>query len=130
MSDYPFQTVILDELCEDMTVGHVGPMADKYVNDGVPFFRSQNIEPFRLNLDGIKYIDAAFDQKLKKSRLYPGDVVIVRTGYPGTACVIPDTIKLANCADLVIVRPSDKIDPWFLASVLNSAWVSRNPLIF
>ncbi len=43
--------VRLKEVCDRITVGFVGPMADKYVDDGVPFLRSQNIAPFRLNLD-------------------------------------------------------------------------------
>ncbi len=115
-------TFRLEEVCEEITVGHVGPMADKYVSDGIPFLRSQNIEAFRLRLNDVKFIDTAFDAKLKKSRLKPGDVAIVRTGYPGTACVIPPDLSVANCADLVIVRPSNKIDPWYLAGVMNSTW--------
>jgi type I restriction enzyme, S subunit len=70
----------LTDVCEEMTVGHVGPMADKYVAEGIPFLRSQNVEPFRLQLEDIKFIDAEFDRKLKKSRLRSGDVIIVRTG--------------------------------------------------
>ena len=36
----------LKDVCKRITVAHVGPM----VCEGVPFFLSQNIEPFRLNL--------------------------------------------------------------------------------
>jgi type I restriction enzyme, S subunit len=112
----------LEEVCQHITVGHVGPMADQYLPQGIPFLRSQNILPFRLALDDVKFISAGFHAKLKKSSLAPGDVVIVRTGYPGTACVIPQFMTVANCADLVIARPSDKLNPWFLAALLNSAW--------
>ncbi len=112
----------LQEVCRHITVGHVGPMADQYLPEGVPFLRSQNIQPFRLALDDVKFISAEFHAKLKKSSLAPGDVAIVRTGYPGTACVIPRSMTIANCADLVIARPSEKLNPWFLAALLNSAW--------
>lgn len=112
----------LGDVCVEITVGHVGPMADKYVDDGIPFLRSQNIEPFHLALADVKFIDSEFDQKLRKSRLHPNDVVIVRTGYPGTACVVPRDLAVANCADLVIARPSKAIDSWFLAGALNSTW--------
>lgn len=115
-------SVRLADVCREVTVGHVGPMADKYEPSGIPFLRSQNILPFRLNLDDLKYIPAEFHAKLRKSALSPGDVAIVRTGYPGTACVIPDTLKVANCADLVIVRPAQSLNPWFLVAVLNSWW--------
>ncbi|MCU1326445.1 MAG: restriction endonuclease subunit [Bryobacterales bacterium] len=97
-------------------------MIDEYVEFGIPLLRSQNIRPFRLDQSNMKYISEDFHKKLKKSALAPGDVVVVRTGYPGTACVIPKTLSVANCADLVIIRPSRDIDPHFLSSLFNSAW--------
>jgi len=112
----------LKDVCERITVGHVGPMADKYTEEGVPFLRSQNIAPFRLNLDDIKYVPPDFHEKLRKSSLRPGDVAVVRTGYPGTACVIPNTFTELNCADLVIITPSQELNSYYLAAIFNSAW--------
>ena len=74
----------LGAYCERLTVGHVGPMADQYRVGGIPFLRSQDIKPFSIQTEGIKFIDEEFDYKLRKSKLRSGDVVIVRTGYPGT----------------------------------------------
>jgi type I restriction enzyme, S subunit len=112
----------LTEVCERITVGHVGPMADKYTAEGVPFLRSQNITPFRLNLDDIKFIPPDFHEKLRKSALQPGDVEVVRTGYPGTACVIPNTFTELNCADLVVITPSRELNPYYLVAIFNSSW--------
>lgn len=114
--------VRLKEVCREITVGHVGPMADQYVEYGIPFLRSQNIEPFRLEESNIKFIGKDFHNRLKKSALSPGDVLVVRTGYPGTACVLPESMPVANCADLVIIRPSDEIDSYFLCCLFNSVW--------
>ncbi|MGY6214161.1 restriction endonuclease subunit S [Methylolobus aquaticus] len=114
--------VKLKDVCDRITVGHVGPMADKYTPEGVPFLRSQNITPFRLNVDEIKYVPREFHEKLRKSALHPGDVAVVRTGYPGTACVIPSTFKELNCADLVVITPSSELNPHYLAAIFNSAW--------
>jgi len=114
--------VRLKDVCDRVTVGHVGPMTDEYVADGVPFLRSQNIAPFHLNLDDVKFVSRAFHQKLRKSALHPGDVVVVRTGYPGTACVIPSSLPESNCADVVIMTPSAALNPYYLAAVFNSAW--------
>lgn len=97
-------------------------MADKYTPDGVPFLRSQNIAPFRLDLQELKYVPAAFHEELRKSALNPGDVAVVRTGYPGTACVIPSGFSQLNCADLVVITPSRELNPYFLAAIFNSAW--------
>lgn len=114
--------VKLKDVCDRITVGHVGPMADKYTTKGIPFLRSQNITPFRLNVEDIKYVPREFHEKLRKSTLRPGDVAVVRTGYPGTACVIPDSFKELNCADLVVITPSDELNPHYLAAIFNSAW--------
>lgn len=112
----------LGSLCERITVGHVGPMANSYSSSGIPFLRSQDIGEFRISTSNIKFIPPEFDQKLKKSRLKAGDVAIVRTGYPGTAAVVPQDLDGANCADLVILTPGPALDAWFVACLLNSAW--------
>ncbi len=112
----------LKDVCDRITVGHVGPMAEEYTEEGVPFLRSQNITPFSLHLHDIKYVPPTFHEKLKKSALRPGDVAVVRTGYPGTACVIPESLPEANCADLVVITPSEKLNPYYLAAIFNSAW--------
>ena len=114
--------VKLKDVCTQITVGFVGSMADEYCDDGVPFLRSLNIHPFRINTNDLKYIPQAFHEKIRKSTLRPGDVGIVRTGYPGTACVIPPWLKEANCSDLVIVRPGPALNPHFLAAVFNSSF--------
>lgn len=114
--------VTLGSLCERITVGHVGPMANSYTAFGVPFLRSQDIGEFHISTSDIKFIPPEFDQKLRKSRLRAGDVAIVRTGYPGTAAVVPQELDGANCADLVILTPGRELDAWFVASLLNSAW--------
>jgi type I restriction enzyme, S subunit len=117
-----WREVVLGDLCDRVTVGHVGKMADEYVEDGVPFLRSQNISPFAINRKGILYINKQFHQRLAKSTLRTGDVVVIRTGYPGTAAVIPPHLDNSNCADLVVITPSDQLNPYMLAAVFNSAW--------
>ncbi|MFT4793223.1 MAG: type I restriction enzyme S subunit [Paracoccaceae bacterium] len=115
----------LRHYCKKITVGHVGPMATRYKMKGTPFLRSQNIRPFKVDQSGMKFIDEAFTQELSKSELRPGDVAIVRTGYPGTCAVIPDDMEIANCADLVIARTNKNLDPHFLELLLNSSFGKR-----
>jgi type I restriction enzyme S subunit len=109
-------------LCSDITVGHVGSMKSEYKESGIPFLRSQNIKPFRVSMDNAMFIDDNFHRALKKSQLRPGDLAIVRTGYPGTAAVIPPELLDSNCSDLVIVRPGKEINPHFLAAFFNSSF--------
>lgn len=105
----------------DLTVGHVGSMASEYVDVGVPFLRSQNIRPFRLDLNDVKYVSAAFHERLTKSALRPKDVVVVRTGTPGTAAVVPEGLGPVNCADLVVIRPGPQLDSRYLCYFINGA---------
>jgi type I restriction enzyme S subunit len=112
--------VSLEQVADEVTVGFVGSMANEYRSFGIPFFRSLNIKPLRIETEELKFISPEFHQRIRKSRLNPGDVVIVRTGDPGTATVISDSFTEANCSDLVIVRPSKRLNPHFLAYYVNA----------
>ncbi len=116
-SDWPLRS--LSDVAHEITVGFVGTMSDQYVDDGVPFLRSLNVRPLRIDTSDVKYISREFHSSLRKSALRPGDVVIVRTGKPGTCAVIPDELAEANCSDLVIVRCAKGLRPAFL-----SYWVT------
>jgi len=108
----------LEDVSDDITVGFVGSMSSLFIDRGVPLLRGQNIQPGRLDLTNLKYISPETHQKWKKSALKAGDVVIVRVGYPGTSCVIPEGMGDLNAASLVIVRPNKgKLDSHFLCYV-------------
>lgn len=126
MFPHTWREVVLDDICESITVGHVGSMASEYTDKGVPFLRSQNVEPFRLDLTNLKFVSQEFHAKLAKSALEPGDVVVVRTGYPGTACVIPPGLLSSNCSDLVIVKVGKQALPDYLVALFNSSWGRRS----
>lgn len=114
-----WQEVALEKVADEITVGYVGTMASEYVETGIPFLRSLNIEPFRVNDQDIRYITPEFHAQLRKSSLRPGDVVIVRTGKPGATAVVPDWLEEANCSDLVIVRVGKNLDSRYLAYYVN-----------
>ncbi len=111
---------LMGSLAHRVTVGHVGPMKDEYVDDGVPFLRSQNVREDRFDPGGLRFISASFHERLRKSRLTPGDLVIVRSGNVGTACVVPESLEEANCADLEIVQRPEALDPHYAALYMNS----------
>lgn len=115
----------LSEVARDITVGFVGTMADQYVDDGVPFLRSLNVRPLQIDTSDVKYISREFHDRLRKSALSPGDVVIVRTGKPGTCAVIPETLPEANCSDVVIVRCAPELRPAFLSYWVNGMATSH-----
>jgi len=120
MALHPWPIKKLGDVVAGITVGHVGPMTTEYRPSGIPFLRSQNVRRLRIDPEGLCHIGEEFHAKLSKSRLKPGDVVVVRTGEPGTAAVVPGWLEDANCADLVIIRPGNS-NPRFIAYFINSA---------
>jgi type I restriction enzyme S subunit len=120
MQNNGWRDVMLEDVAAELTVGYVGPMASEYVPRGIPFLRSQNVEPLRVNQQDIKFISPEFHERIRKSALSPGDVVIVRTGKPGACTVIPDCLPVSNCSDLVIVRCGKNLDARFLAYYVNT----------
>ena len=103
-----------------VTVGHVGKMVSEYRASGVPFLRSQNVRPNRFDAEGLRFIDRSFHERLGKSALRPGDLLVVRSGAVGTTCVVPDHLPEANCSDLVVVQGPLAIRGRFGAYYMNS----------
>ncbi|MFJ7312755.1 restriction endonuclease subunit S [Pseudomonas sp. NPDC098747] len=113
-------------ICSEITVGYVGKMSDQYTETGIPFLRSQNVRPFRFSNTNLLHISQGFHDKIIKSKLSPGDLAIVRSGAPGVTCVIPDDLEIANCSDLVIARPSERLNSQFGCLFMNSEVAQKN----
>ncbi|MFE4058402.1 restriction endonuclease subunit S [Streptomyces sp. NPDC059096] len=118
MDAWPLRT--LSELCATITVGHVSAMAGEYLPSGIPFLRSKNVRPGRLDLTDLAYVGIDFHQRIRKSQLFANDIAIVRTGTPGAAALIPDGFGEANCSDIIIARPTEQVSPRFLCYAINA----------
>jgi type I restriction enzyme, S subunit len=118
-----WQRLRFEEICERVTVGIVVKPASYYVPQGVPALRSLNIRPGRIVLDDVVYFSKTDNEtKLVKTKLKCGDIVLVRSGQPGTAAVVPRELDGVNAIDLLIATPNPKLaDPTFLCEFFNSA---------
>ena len=58
--------------------------SENYVEEGITFFRSQNVWKDHLEMDDIAYIDAATHASMKKSSLKHGDILMTKTGRINT----------------------------------------------
>ena len=106
----------------DVTVGVVVKPAQYYVEEGegVRAFRSLNIAPMRVKNDSWVYFSKEGNEKNKKSQLHAGDVVLVRSGAPGVACVVTPEYEGCNAVDIIIARlDKDQVDPVFFAAFMN-----------
>jgi restriction endonuclease S subunit len=113
--------VTLDEIATFS--GGATPLGAKYLDEGIPFLRIQNVGENRLVMDDVAYIDEAVHTGLlKRSQLAPRDVLITITGRIGTSAVVPDDLKQGNINQHIVrMRLKSKvINPYYLAAFMNS----------
>ena len=58
--------------------------SENYVDEGITFFRSQNVWKDRLEMDDIAYIDAETHASMKRSSLKHGDILMTKTARINT----------------------------------------------
>lgn len=109
-----------ESLCHSITVGIVIRPTQYYTTTGVPVLRSTNVTVNGINGSDMVYMSEESNLKMAKSMLRTGDVVTVRTGYPGTSCVVSEKYDRSNCVDILISRPTSALLPAFLAMWINS----------
>lgn len=124
-----WKTRTLGEVCERVTVGHVGITTPFYSDRGILFLRTQNVGDTGLVLDDLKYVTPAFHASLKKSEVRAGDILMSRVITHTVRCaLIPQNFGPANCANVVLVRPAPGLLPEFLAHYIRSSEAQRHLL--
>lgn len=108
----PQRTAPLAEIAEKVVVGHVGPTSEHFRPSGVPFLRTSNIGNSQVIRTDLAHVTAEFHAALKKSQLHTGDVLISRVITDEVrAAIIPADLDGANCANIIVVRPSGDLFP-------------------
>ena len=120
------ETVKLDTIADKITVGFVGEASNEYVDEGVPYLRTQNVRVNRIDLNGLIYVNESFHNKNQKTIIHPGDVIISRVGVNrGMAAMVPDSLPEANIANCLIVGQTDNINSYYLAFYMNMSFGKR-----
>ncbi len=117
-----------EAVCGRVTVGIVFQPASHYRPSGTVALRSLNIRPGEIDLNDVVFFSEEENSTiLSKTRVRAGDVVLVRTGRPGTAAVIPDELDGVNAVDILITTPDRTVvDPRYLCSYFNSPAAKRH----
>ena len=114
--------IINVENVADVQVGIVIKPSQYYTNkgNGVKAFRSLNIgEGFIKDNDWVYFTEEGHN-KNSKSIVKENDLMIVRSGAPGTACVVTEKYTGYNAIDIIIVHPDcEKINPYYLCYFTN-----------
>jgi type I restriction enzyme S subunit len=107
-------------LCSRVDVGIAEAATHAYCDDGIPIIRSTNVRPNLLDGSEILRIEPWFAEKNRSKTLRAGDLVTVRTGYPGTTAVIPKEYAGSQCFTLVMSSLKDTEVPEFFCYFFNA----------
>lgn len=94
-------------------------LASDYVESGVPFYRSANVQDILPRDSGLAYITEGRDRFERKTSLGRGDIMLAKTGKHGASVVLRDRCNVSQDVIAVKVR-RDQINPFFLAVYLNT----------
>ena len=120
-NSYNFPIVSIEDVAS-VQVGVVIKPAQYYTDadHGIKTFRSLNIGPMHIKDTDWVYFSEEGNRKNQKSVLNENDLVIVRSGAPGTACVITKEYAGCNAVDIIIARPDlGKVNPYYLCQYTN-----------
>lgn len=120
--DYPdWEEKRLLAISELITVGIANSATHAYTENGVVMFRNLNIKPNELDELDIIHISTEFAQKYEKKKLQENDMLVCRTGYPGTACIVPKKYSGAQTFTTLIVRLNHaEADVKYVCQYINS----------
>ena len=111
----------LSDVCEKVSVGHVGTTSKYYCDEGIPFIRTQNVSKTGFNDTELRYITPEFHESLKKSQLKAGDVLLSRVVIDEMrTAIVPRNYGEANCANVILIRPKEKLLPQYLSLLIKS----------
>jgi type I restriction enzyme S subunit len=116
-----YDVATLADICERVTVGHVGITAPHYRSSGVLFLRTQNITRTGLLLEDLKYVTREFHESQSKSHVIAGDILIARHVTDRMNCaLVPSDFLEANCSNIILVRPGPSLSGQYLKYYISS----------
>ena len=111
---------LLGEISEFVTVGIANSATHAYAESGIPMLRNQNIRENYLDDSDLIYIKPEFAAKYESKKLKENDIIAMRTGYPGVACLVPKKYEGCQTFTTLIVRLKEDNNPSYVCSYINS----------
>ena len=116
----------INEISEHVAMGPFGSdiKTETFVDEGVPVINGQQLRGIMLEDADNKFISESHADKLKKSNVHSGDLVITHRGTLGQVSIVPEGAKYERYVisqSQCYIRPNrDKVSPLFLAYYFNS----------
>ena len=111
---------LLEDISEFVTVGIANSATHAYAESGIPMLRNQNIKENYLDDTDLIYIKPEFAAKYESKKLKENDIIAMRTGYPGIACLVPKKYEGCQTFTTLIVRLKAGNNPSYVCSYINS----------
>jgi type I restriction enzyme S subunit len=115
-----WQVVPYKRLCSRVDVGIAEAATHAYCDDGVPIIRSTNVRPSGIETTDLLHIEPWFAAKNRSKTLRSGDLVTVRTGYPGTTAIVPPQLDGCQCFTLVQSSLRGRVHGPYVTHFINS----------
>lgn len=111
--------VTLGEIVTTFRKGIFYILANDYVEAGIPFYRSANVQAIMPRDTGLAFISPERNQEERKTSLRRGDIMLAKTGKHGAAVVLCERCNVSQ--DVIAVKVKrDRINPFFVAVYLNT----------
>jgi type I restriction enzyme S subunit len=107
-----------------VVVGIAEATTQAYADDGVPILRATNIRPGKIEGELLR-IDPKFSGDRGSKQLRAGDLVTVRTGYPGVTAVIPEELGGCQCFTMLITSLRNSQSARYQCYFLNSTFARQ-----
>jgi type I restriction enzyme S subunit len=102
-------------------VGIASSATHAYDSEGVLLLRNQNIKEGYLDMKDVLYVKPEYEIQHKTKRLKVGDILTMRTGYPGVSAVVPQELENCQSFTTLITRITSKnLSSSFLCYYINS----------
>ena len=111
---------LLGDISEFVTVGIANSATHAYAESGIPMLRNQNIKENYLDDTDMIYINPEFAAQYESKKLKENDIIAMRTGYPGVACLVPKKYEGCQTFTTLIVRLKKDNNPSYVCSYINS----------
>ena len=111
----------LSSIADKIMVGIASAATHAYRVKGVPMFRNQNIKAGHLDDSDLLFIAPEYELAFRNKRLRAGDLLTMRTGYPGVTAIVPPQYDSAQSFTTLITRPKQQeAESPYLCHFINS----------
>lgn len=115
--------VNLNDISTKIMVGIASAATHAYSDSGIRMLRNLNIKEGWIDDSDVLHINQEYEQQHKNKRLREGDILTVRTGYPGLSAVVPKLYENAQCFTSLVTRlDQEKALPNYVCRFINSEY--------